>query len=200
MSRKVRILLVVAPVFILLDQVTKGMVRAWIPRGDEIAIIPGFLRLIHVANPGAAWGLLGGHEYRLPIFLAVSVVAFVVIALYYRTLTDREGWLAGALALILAGAGGNFIDRLVLHEVTDFIDVYIGWQGALRDLVLEHAHTNHYPTFNVADIAIVVGVGLFLVHVVIVEPRRERQRAAAGGEGGGGRSRGKGGERRAATG
>ena len=175
MSRKIRILLILAPLFVVADQVTKIMVRAWLPRGDRIEVIPKFFNLIHVENPGAAGGLMGDSEHRLLIFLGVSVVAFVVIGLYFRALPVTEDWLAAALALILSGAVGNFIDRALFHKVTDFLDFHIGWQGGLREFVLRHSHTTHYPTFNVADVAIVVGVGMFLVHVLIVEPRRARE-------------------------
>jgi len=174
-SSKLRILLIVAPLFTVLDQLTKLMVREWIPKGDKIAVIPKFFNLIHVENPGAAWGLMGGHEHRLTIFLLVSVVAFVVIGFYFRSLPERERWLAGALSLILSGAVGNFIDRALFHKVTDFLDFYVGWEGSLRDFVLNHSRTTHYPTFNVADICIVVGVGIFLIHVIFVEPRRARE-------------------------
>jgi len=175
MSRKVRILLILAPLFVVADQVTKIMVRSWLPRGDKIVVVPKLFNLIHVDNPGAAWGLMGDNEHRLLIFLGVSVVAFVVIGLYFRALPATEGWLAVALALILSGAVGNFIDRALFHKVTDFLDFHVGWQGGLREFVLRHSHTTHYPTFNVADIAIVVGVGLFLVHVLFVEPRLARE-------------------------
>jgi signal peptidase II len=74
-----------------------------------------------------------------------------VLWFYHRTPPERR-WLAGAFALILGGAIGNLLDRLRLGQVVDFLDVYIGqW---------------HWPAFNVADSAITVGVGLFLLHMV----------------------------------
>jgi len=178
-SVKLRILLIVAPLFTVLDQLTKVMVREWIPKGGKIVVIPDLFNLIHVENPGAAWGLFGGHEHRLTIFLLVSLVAFVVIGFYFRALPVKERWLAGALSLILAGAVGNFIDRVLFHKVTDFLDFYVGWEGGLRAFILRHSSTVHYPTFNVADICIVVGVGIFLIHVLVVEPRRAREEKRA---------------------
>ena len=175
MSRKIRILLILAPVLVVADQVTKIMVRAWIPKGDKIVVVPKLFNLIHVENPGAAWGLMGESEHRLLIFLGVSIVAFVIIGFYFKALPATEGWLSAALAMILSGAVGNFIDRALFHKVTDFLDIHVGWSGGLREFVLRHSHTTHYPTFNVADIAIVVGVGMFLVHVLIVEPRLARK-------------------------
>ncbi len=179
MSRKVIILLIVAPIFTILDQLTKILVRSQIPKGDRIDVIPDLFRLIHVENPGAAWGLMGGFEHRLLVFLVVAVVAFVVIGLYYRALPADEGWLAAALAMILSGAVGNFIDRALFGKVTDFLDFYVGWDGALREFVLRHSHTTHYPTFNVADMAIVVGVFMFLIHVLFIEPRQMKKKKEA---------------------
>ena len=126
MSRKVIILLIVAPIFTILDQLTKILVRSQIPKGDRIDVIPDLFRLIHVENPGAAWGLMGDNEHRLLIFLGVSIVAFVVIGFYFKALPATEGWLSAALAMILSGAVGNFIDRALFHKVTDFADFHIG--------------------------------------------------------------------------
>ena len=171
MSRKWWILTLVAPLGLALDQITKTMVRAWIPEGHEYQVIPDFFRLIHVENPGAAWGFLGGYEHRLWIFIGVSLLAFLVIALYFRGLAPGERWQPVALSLLLAGAGGNFVDRVRFREVTDFVDLYIGWDGALREWLLVRSATSHYPTFNVADVCIVAGVVMFLLHVLILEPR-----------------------------
>ncbi len=183
MPRKFLILLIVVPVFVALDQVTKFWIRAK-AAADElpIEIIPDAFSLIFAENPGAAWGLMRDHEHRLTIFLVVSVVAFVVIGLYYRSLTERDNGLAVALSLILSGAIGNFIDRAAFGKVTDFLDFHVGWRGGLREFILDRWHTSHYPTFNVADIAIVLGVGIFLFHVLVIETMRaraERQKAPA---------------------
>jgi signal peptidase II len=196
LSRKILILVTVVPLFTALDQLTKIWIRAR-AAADElpVEIIPDFFSLIFAENPGAAWGLMRDHEHRLTIFLVVSVVAFVVIGLYYRSLTERDNWLALALSLILSGAIGNFIDRALFGKVTDFLDFHVGWNGSLRDFCLDKWHTSHYPTFNVADIAIVLGVTIFLFHVLVIEtlrnrgskdadqePEREPDAADAGGE------------------
>lgn len=179
MSSKALILLVVTPLFVALDQVTKVLVRVHIPRGDRVGVIPDVVDLIHVENPGAAWGLMNEHEHRLVIFYAVSVVAFIVIGMYYRSLRHDENLLAVALSLILAGAIGNFVDRVLFHQVTDFVDIYIGWNGQLRSWLLDHTGTSHYPTFNVADVAIVAGVAVFLIHALILDPLRAQRAEAA---------------------
>ncbi len=187
MPRKIWILLAVTPTLVVVDQLTKIWIRsraaAYVAEAEEAGrrakptqwehtVIPDFFDLIYAKNPGAAWGLMANYEHRLVVFLVVSVVAFVVIGLYYRTLTDRDNWLAAALALILSGAIGNFIDRVRFGFVTDFLDFYVGWEGSLKDFISSHSRTVHYPTFNVADIAIVVGVGIFLIHVLVIETFR----------------------------
>lgn len=187
MPRKILILLAIAPACVLIDQLTKIWVRsraaAYVAEAEEVGrrakpthwehtVVPDFFDLIYAKNPGAAWGLMATYEHRLLVFLVVSVLAFVVIGLYYRTLTERDHWLAAALALILSGAVGNFIDRVRFGFVTDFLDFYVGWDGALKDFISSHSRTVHYPTFNVADITIVVGVGIFLIHVLVIETFR----------------------------
>ena len=175
MSRKILILVTVVPLFTALDQLTKIWIRAQAAANElPVEIIPKFFNLIFVENPGAAWGLMRDHEHRLTIFLVVSVVAFVVIGLYYRSLTERDGWLAVALSMILSGAIGNFIDRALFGKVTDFFDFHVGWAGTLRDFTLDRWRTSHYPTFNVADVAIVLGVAVFLFHVLVIETLRGR--------------------------
>jgi signal peptidase II len=119
----------------------------------------------YVENPGAAWGLFQdlSDGTRNLFFVVVSVAAVAFILVYYRKLRDEQRYAQLALALLLSGAVGNFIDRLARQYVVDFVDWYAGsW---------------HWPTFNVADSLIVVGVAMLLLHP---GPRREPARAAEG--------------------
>ncbi|WP_373047623.1 signal peptidase II [Vulgatibacter sp.] len=111
------------------------------------------LRFKYVENPGAAWGMLGGLDdrYRVPFFAVVSVFAITFMLLFFRRLPESQRLLQVALALVLGGAVGNFLDRLLRGYVIDFIDVH--WKNDPR---------LHWPTFNVADIGISVGVALLL--------------------------------------
>ena len=107
-------------------------------------------------NKGAAWGLFRDlpESWRVAFFVTISVVAIVVIISLYRKAEAEQKLLRVALTLILGGAIGNMIDRIRLGYVIDFID----W------------HTNnswHWPTFNVADMAISIGVGLLLVDMLV---------------------------------
>lgn len=105
----------------------------------------------YVENPGAAWGFLAGasESVRVPFFLAISLGAIIFILLFFRRMEESQRLMAVALSLIFGGALGNFIDRLHLNYVVDFIDWYVG--------------EKHWPTFNVADAAISVGVFLLIV-------------------------------------
>lgn len=171
MSHKWWIAIIVVPVAVGIDQLTKFLVRSQIALSGEVEVFPRFFHIIHVENSGAAWGMLGDFEHRMTVFMAVSVVAFVVIGLYFRWLRPGDRWAAVALSLTFAGAMGNFLDRVIYRQVTDFLDFHAGWDGALREFVLAHSATAHYPTFNVADMAITGGVVMFLIHVLILEPR-----------------------------
>jgi signal peptidase II len=109
------------------------------------------LALILAKNRGGAWGLLQStsENVRRPFFLLVSVAAIAFIMTLYRRLQPRQRALQWGLPLVLGGALGNVFDRIRYGHVIDFIDAHVG----------EH----HWPTFNVADIAICVGVGLMAV-------------------------------------
>jgi len=153
---------------VLLDQLSKVWIRSAFPiRGGgivatrKIPIVPDLFDIVHIENRGAAWGLLANSEYRQIFFVVVTLVAFVMIANYYRQLREGERVLAVALCFIFAGAAGNFIDRVLYSQVTDFLDFHVGGR--------------HWPAFNVADICICVGVGLFAVHSLFLDERTSEQ-------------------------
>ena len=171
MSPKMTSFLIVAPAMTVLDQVTKYLVRARIPLGKRVDLIPDFLALWHRDNPGAAFGLLRNFEYRILVFVAVTLVAFLFIGYYLRGLAPKERWMAAALGFITSGAAGNLIDRVLFHKVTDFVDVYAGFSTGLKTWLVDHVGTYHYNTFNVADAGIVIGVAMFLIYVVFLEKR-----------------------------
>jgi signal peptidase II len=121
----------------------------------KIEVIKGYMNLIYATNKGGAWGILQGeHEsLRRPFFLVVSVAAIVFIISLYRKLTPGQHALKWGLPLVLGGALGNLFDRIVYGWVIDFIDVYTKVGGEEK----------HWPTFNVADVSICVGVGLMAI-------------------------------------
>jgi signal peptidase II len=132
-------------------------------------------RMTYVENPAAAFGLFHGVPERLryPLFVVVTIAAVVFVLGAYRKVGERHRWEQVALALILAGALGNFADRVARGYVIDFIDWYWWNRPDLR-----------WPTFNVADSSLVVGVAMLLLQPkrkVAGEQRGERSRAGAAG-------------------
>ncbi len=147
-NRPAAILAVTASSVLLIDQVSKALVRATIPVGASVPVAGAFLRLTHVRNTGAAFGLFPGHTV---LFIGTALVVLAGIAWVWWRMRPTSPWLVTACGLIAAGALGNLIDRVVFGRVTDFFDVGI------------------WPVFNVADIALDVGVAIALVWVVLAE-------------------------------
>lgn len=121
----------------------------------RIEVIPHFVSLMLAANRGGAWGLLQDEpeSVRRPFFFSISLLAVIFIVSLYRRLTPDQTALKWGLPLVLGGALGNLVNRIQYNFVVDFIDVYAKWGG--------QAH--HWPTFNIADVAIVAGVGLMAI-------------------------------------
>lgn len=131
---------------VILDQITKYAVAARIPLHTTIPVVPGFFDLTHVRNAGAAFGILGAGEapWRGLFLTLVALAVFLGVLVYALRTPPACTGLQIALSLILGGAVGNLIDRLRFQSVTDFLRFYIG--------------THEWPSFNVADSAITVGV------------------------------------------
>jgi signal peptidase II len=139
---------------VLADQATKFLVLNKMPLLKSIVVVPGFFSLTHVHNPGGAFGFLAqnGSPWRHWMFLAAAVVALSMILYFHHQTPKTHPFLGLGLALIFGGAIGNLIDRLRFGEVIDFLDFYVA--------------NLHWPTFNVADSAVTVGVGIFVLHIV----------------------------------
>jgi signal peptidase II len=143
---------------VVIDQATKLIMLDLLPPGARIEVVPGFLAVTLVRNPGLAFGLLG----NLPVawrwmVAALSIGALVILArVALRLLPTAAGLDVGAIGLIFGGATGNLIDRARFGAVVDFIDVYYGsW---------------HWPAFNAADSAITVGVTLLALRLLVAQP------------------------------
>jgi signal peptidase II len=137
---------VVATAIVVVDQVTKALVRAHVPLYDTVPVVSGILNLTHVRNSGAAFGFLNAVDfpYKATILALVATSALIGIAVYAARGSSDGRVARFGLAMILAGAVGNLIDRLVFGSVVDFVDVVFGsW---------------HFWAFNVADSAITLGV------------------------------------------
>ena len=134
---------------IVIDQVTKRVVDTTMQLYQSIELIPYF-QLTYLRNQGAAFSFLssaGG--WQRWFFIGLAVIASVFICFWLKKLNRNQRWEAIAWSLVLGGALGNLIDRILYGYVIDFLDVYVGdW---------------HWPAFNVADSAITVGVVMLLI-------------------------------------
>lgn len=155
-----------------------------------IQIIDGHLAFTLAYNRGGAWGLLqnASETIRRPFFLIVSVAAIAFIVSLYGRLGHDQRALKWGLPLVLGGALGNLSDRITRSSVIDFIDYRANWIGTMNDYIARvfggWTVTDHWPTFNVADISICVGVGLMAVDMVTSRrhPPREPPGEAPAGE------------------
>jgi len=145
---------IIALLIILLDQLTKWMVVHYMKLGESIQVIENFLYITSHRNRGAAWGILQGQMWFFYIITVIVMLGLV----YYLEKEGKYNKLFGmSIALMLGGAMGNFIDRVFRKEVVDFVNTYI--------------FTYDFPIFNVADSALVIGVGLMMLHML----REERE-------------------------
>jgi len=176
---KLKILLTLTPILLVVDQASKIWVHTTLDLGrEEVVLIPGFLSVIHAQNPGAALGLFTDLAWRIPLFVVFTGVAVWFLGVMYRESRPDDRLGATVIACILAGALGNLVDRVHKQSVTDFIRVYTESPGLVA-LLDKLGLPSEWPTFNVADIAIVVGVALYGVHYLWVERRQAAARKDA---------------------
>jgi len=153
-----------AVVVLVADQLSKHAVEAWTAAGTSRTLIPGLLNFVHSTNPGVAFGLLADSNstWRTPLLIFFDVAVIGLIA--WLLATNRAGGLLGqiGMTLILGGAAGNVLDRILHRSVTDFIDFHVGGY--------------HWYTFNLADSAIVIGAALVILELLHdwQHPRREQ--------------------------
>jgi signal peptidase II len=142
----------IAGIVLVLDQITKYIVERRISLHDVMTVIPGFFNLTHVRNKGAAFGILSGlpESWRSAFFIMITVIA--VAAIIILIIKTHERLSVYAFSLIAGGAVGNVIDRIRYGEVVDFIQWYV--------------KSYYWPSFNVADSAISIGVALLAVEML----------------------------------
>ena len=141
-------------VIVVLDQLTKAIVRSMVPLHASVTVIPGFMDFTHVRNTGAAFGLLNAADFPFKTVLigVIAVGALIGVGLYAASLARHEIMARVGLSLIIGGAAGNLIDRVVIGSVVDFVDVY--WRSY------------HFWAFNVADSAITVGATVMILDML----------------------------------
>lgn len=174
--RSRRLYFVLAALVIAADQSTKIAADRWLGREGPVTLVPGVLNLWYSRNRGGLFGYFSdlADPWRALLLTLFPLLAVVLIAFFLtRAEEHRKSTLVG-LALILGGATGNLADRVARGEVVDFLDAYASWDP-LAQWLTERFGTVHWPTFNVADSAIVVGAGLLLLDILRPErpPRDE---------------------------
>ena len=141
----------------LADQASKWLIQQMLVRGEAREIIPGFFRLNHTRNPGAAFGIFSDFDSPwVSIFLSAFAAVALVLVLTLLWRNHNSHLAAFGLALILGGAGGNLIDRLQAGSVVDFLEFHVGQY--------------YWPTFNLADSAIVIGASALIIQVLRRSP------------------------------
>ncbi len=158
-----RPVLVLAGTAVLLyaaDQITKALVVANVEFGDRHDVIGDLAQLWHVRNDGAAFSILPGATW---LFVPVTFVAIGMVVYFHRMLLGRGPWMQVVLGAILAGALGNLTDRVRLGYVIDFVSLGFG--------------DTRFPTFNVADSAVVLGIGALVAYLTFVEQPRTAESA-----------------------
>ncbi|MGE0405559.1 MAG: signal peptidase II [Candidatus Korobacteraceae bacterium] len=155
----------IALAVVLLDRGTKWLVAARMELHDSISILPGFFRLTYVQNTGAAFGLFSesSSEWKTAVLVVFSLVALTIVAVMLWKSSHALTSTGIGLSLILGGALGNLWDRVVQGHVVDFFDFHLG--------------SYHWPAFNIADSAIVVGAGLMVLEILLTKtPAEEKAR------------------------
>jgi signal peptidase II len=156
---------IIALFVIALDQLTKWLIVKNFELGESVKVIEDFLYITSHRNRGAAWGILQGQMW---FFYVITVIVIIGIIYYIQKAAKGKMLLGLSLGLMLGGAIGNFIDRVYRKEVVDFINTYIfGYD---------------FPVFNIADSALVIGVGMLMIQMLLEE--REAKKEKSYGENG----------------
>lgn len=160
--------LIAAGAVFLIDQTTKAWAIRKLRFGGDQEVISGFLNFAYAQNTGVAFSMFDDHgDSGRWVLSGVAFIASALVLYFFWKTPRSDDRILGALALLLAGIVGNVVDRARLGFVVDFIDVQFGnW---------------HYPTFNVADMAICVGAGLLILDMFLrKDPKKEEAKAEAG--------------------
>jgi signal peptidase II len=175
-----RYYLLTAATVVALDQASKTLAHAYLRGEGVVEVVPGFFNLWYSRNAGGLFGYFRdwSDPWRTLLLTLLPVAAIVLIGRFLlRGPEDGRSTLAG-LSLILGGATGNLIDRVFRGEVVDFLDAYASHPGIAEKLRAWFG-TAHWPTFNVADSAIVVGACLLLINLMRPQPHSEPRASAA---------------------
>jgi signal peptidase II len=139
---------------VVIDQITKALVRSSVPLNSSVPVVQGFLDFTHVQNTGTAYGFLDQVDFpfKTAVIACFATAALVGVGFYSASLARQQVVARVGLALIIGGAAGNLVDRLIAGSVVDFVDVY--WRS------------HHFWAFNVADSAISIGVVVMIADML----------------------------------
>lgn len=153
----------IAALVVVFDRLAKWVVDKNIALHESVAVVPGFFHLTHVENRGAAFGLFAESpsEWKIAVLVLFSLIALVVVSALLWKNSHAMTTTGVGLALILGGALGNLWDRLLSGQVVDFLDFYVG--------------SYHWPAFNLADSAIVVGALLLVSEILFSKSPSEQK-------------------------
>ena len=165
---------VISGVILAFDQITKVLAHSHLRAAASVEVIPGFFNLAYSRNRGGLFGYFSDltDPWRTILLTLLPLVAIGLITLFIVRSEQTHRATRIGLGLILGGALGNLIDRVVRGEVIDFLDVYASSEG-LANWLIKTFGTAHWPTFNIADSAIVVGAGLLILDLFRPEPGAE---------------------------
>ena len=157
--------LLIALLVLAFDQFTKWLIVRNLELHSSVSVIPGLFQITHVQNEGAAFGLFADSQsqWRIGGLILFSVIALLVVSILLWRNGHKFTYGGVALALILGGALGNLWDRVFQGRVTDFLDFYVG--------------NAHWPAFNIADSAIVIGATLLVAEILFFSPPEEAKPA-----------------------
>jgi len=174
MRLKYLLLATISGAIITLDQVVKMYIHTHFSLHESIEVVRSFFNLTYVRNEGAAFGFLAELPpvAREMFFLSMPPIALLIIIAILRNVAERDRWTIVSLSMVFGGAIGNYIDRLRFRYVVDFLDFYI-----TLDAKSFPPKIYHWPAFNIADMAIVCGVGV----LIFLEFTKERIESPATG-------------------
>ncbi len=151
-----RILLIVSVIVLVMDQISKFFIKESMHLYQSIEIIKDIFYITYVQNSGISFGMLGGIESEIKRWILVFIIgiAIIVISYYWFTYKNENLFYNTGCGMILGGAIGNFLDRLFIGEVVDFIDV--GYKSF------------RWPVFNMADTCISIGIGILIFYLLFI--------------------------------
>lgn len=144
-------LIIIAALIVLIDLSTKTWVQQTMALYESVDVIPGFFSITYLVNTGAAWSILEGQRW---FFITLASIVCIVLAVMFKK-EPKDPWILSGLALMIAGTFGNLYDRIV--------------HGFVRDMLSFIIFDYHFPVFNIADVSLVIGVGLIAIAVILEE-------------------------------